>query len=236
MGAALSNSAALVLFSGGQDSATVLAWALENYERVETIGFDYGQKHAVEMKQRAIFRARLADEFPEIATRLGPDHVVALDLAGQIAGNIASFDVSRSEMLLRKKYIPGRNLIMMSLSASVAFRRGIETLACGVSETEYSGYPDCRRKAMNAIEAALNEATGFSWSIQCPLMELDKAGVWRLSSALGGSALLELIREETHSCYEGVRGRRQPWGYGCTECDACRLREKGWREFTAASA
>lgn len=235
MGAALSNSSALVLFSGGQDSATVLAWALKNYERVETIGFDYGQKHAVEMTQRAIFRSRLADEFPDMATRLGPDHVVALDLAGQIAGNIATFDVSRSEMLLRKKYIPGRNLIMMSLSASVAFRRGIETLACGVSETEYSGYPDCRRKAMNAIEAALNEATGFSWSIQCPLMELDKAGVWRLSSALGGSALVELIREETHSCYEGVRGRRQPWGYGCTQCDACRLREKGWREFTAAS-
>lgn len=235
MGTALSNSAALVLFSGGQDSATVLAWALKNYERVETIGFDYGQKHAVEMKQRAIFRTRLADEFPHLAPRLGPDHVVALDLTGQIAGNIASFDVSRNEMLPRKKYIPGRNLIMMSLSASVAFRRGIETLACGVSETEYSGYPDCRRKAMRAIEIALNEATGFLWSIQCPLMELDKAGVWRLSGALGGSALLELIREETHTCYNGVRDRRHSWGYGCTQCDACRLREKGWREFTAAS-
>lgn len=224
-----------MLFSGGQDSATVLAWALGNYERVETIGFDYGQKHAVETKQRAIFRSRLADQFPEMATRLGPDHIVALDLAGQIAGNIASFDVSRSEMLLRRKYIPGRNLIMMSLSASVAFRRGIETLACGVSETEYSGYPDCRRQAMSAIEAALNEATGFSWSIQCPLMDLDKAGVWRLAGSLGGNALLELVREETHTCYEGVREARHPWGYGCAQCDACRLREKGWREFVAAS-
>jgi len=236
VGTALSTSAALVLFSGGQDSATVLAWALNNYESVETIGFDYGQKHTVEMKQRAIFRSRLADQFPDMAARLGQDHVVALDLAGQIAGNIASFDVSRSEMLLRKKYIPGRNLIMMSLSASVAFRRGIETLACGVSETEYSGYPDCRRQAMSAIELALNEATGFSWSIQCPLMDLDKAGVWRLSRDLGGSALLELIREETHSCYEGARESRHPWGYGCAQCDACRLREKGWREFTAAPA
>jgi 7-cyano-7-deazaguanine synthase len=138
-------------------------------------------------------------------------------------------------MLLRKKYIPGRNLIMMSLSASVAFRRGIETLACGVSETEYSGYPDCRRQAMRAIEVALNEATGFSWSIRCPLMDLDKAGVWRLSRTLGGDALLELIREETHTCYEGVREKRHPWGYGCAQCDACRLREKGWREFSAAS-
>ena len=235
MGTALSTSSALVLLSGGQDSATVLAWALRNYKRVETIGFDYGQKHAVEMKQRAIFRSRLADQYPEMATRLGPDHIVALDLAGQIAGNIASFDVSRSEMLLRKKYIPGRNLIMMSLSASVAFRRGIETLACGVSETEYSGYPDCRRQAMRAIEAALIEATGFSWSVQCPLMDLDKAGVWRLARSLGGDALVELIREETHTCYEGVRETRHPWGYGCTQCDACRLREKGWREFTAAS-
>jgi 7-cyano-7-deazaguanine synthase len=234
MGATLSNSAALVLFSGGQDSATVLAWALRNYERVETVGFDYGQKHSVELRQRAIFRSRLADEFPEMAIRLGADHVVALDLVGQIAGNIATFDVSRSEMLLRKKYIPGRNLVMMSLSASVAFRRGIDILACGVSETEYSGYPDCRRQAMSAIEVALNETTGFSWSIQCPLMELDKAGVWQLSNALGGSTLVDLIREETHTCYEGSRERRHPWGYGCARCDACRLREKGWREFTAA--
>ncbi|MGM4929725.1 7-cyano-7-deazaguanine synthase QueC [Tardiphaga sp. 619_E2_N8_5] len=231
----MSKSAALVLFSGGQDSATVLAWALKNYERVETIGFDYGQKHTVEMKQRTIFRSLLTDQFPDLGARLGPDHVVALDLAGQIAGNIDSFDVSRSEMLLRKKYIPGRNLIMMSLSASVAFRRGIETLACGVSETEYSGYPDCRRQAMSAIEVALDQATGFSWAIQCPLMDLDKAGVWRLSHALGGGALLELIREETHTCYEGVREIRHPWGYGCARCDACRLREKGWREYAATS-
>lgn len=235
MGTALSTSAALVLFSGGQDSATVLAWALNNHERIETIGFDYGQKHSVEMKQRAIFRSRFADQFPDMAARLGPDHIVALDLAGQIAGNIATFDLSRSEMLLRKKYIPGRNLIMMSLSASVAFRRGIGTLACGVSETEYSGYPDCRRQAMKAIEVALNETTGCSWSIQCPLMDLDKAGVWRLSRDIGGKALLELIREETHTCYEGVRDKRHPWGYGCAQCDACRLREKGWHEFAAAA-
>lgn len=232
----MSASAALVLFSGGQDSATVLAWALSNYDRVETIGFDYGQKHSVEMKQRAIFRSRLVDLFPDMACRLGPDHTVALDLAGQIAGSIPTFDASRSEMLSKKKYIPGRNLIMLSLSASVAFRRGIDVLACGVSETEYSGYPDCRRQAMSAVEKALNEATGFSWSIQCPLMDLDKAGVWRLSRDLGSSTLLELIREETHTCYEGVRERRHPWGYGCAHCDACRLREKGWREFVAAPA
>ncbi len=232
----MSTSAALVLFSGGQDSATVLAWALSNYGRVETIGFDYGQKHAVEMQQRAIFRSRLIDLFPDMATRLGPDHIVALDLAGQIAGSIPTFDASRSEMLSRKKYIPGRNLIMTSLSASVAFRRGIDILASGVSETEYSGYPDCRRRTMEAIERALNEATGFSWSIQCPLMDLDKAGVWRLSRALGGSTLVELVREETHSCYEGVRKERHPWGYGCAQCDACRLREKGWREFSAEPA
>jgi 7-cyano-7-deazaguanine synthase len=226
--------ATLVLFSGGQDSTTVLAWALSRYDRVETVGFEYGQKHSVEMERRPVVRSILQGKFPDWRKRLGPDHLVTVDLIGQIAGNIAPFqeDATGARRFPGKRYIPGRNLIMISMSASVAFRRGIAKLACGTSETEYSGYPDCRRRTMLAVEAAISESSGLKFEIECPLMDLDKAGVWRLARTLGGDALIEIIRTETHTCYEGSRDELHEWGYGCSRCDACRLREKGWREFT----
>jgi 7-cyano-7-deazaguanine synthase len=234
VGLALSTSATLVLFSGGQDSATVLAWALANYERVETVGFDYGQKHSVEMAKRPIIRNILQDKFPEWSKKLGPDHVVKVDLIGQITAAISPY-VAFDGLVPKfqgRRYIPGRNLVFLSISASVAYRRSIDNLACGASDTEYSGYPDCKRQTMQAIQAAIREASGINFEIKCPLMNLDKAGVWDLAYTLGGRALVEVIRTETHSCYAGIRDELREWGYGCGECDACRLRRKGWSEFS----
>jgi 7-cyano-7-deazaguanine synthase len=233
LGTALTSRAALVLFSGGQDSATVLAWAMSQYDRVETVGFHYGQKHLIEMGSRPIIRKLLQDTFPDWRNRLGPDHLVKVDLVGQIAKGVIPFQHNATDVhpFPGSRYIPGRNLIMLSMSASIAFRRRIMTLACGTSETEYSGYPDCRRQTMNAVELAINASSGLSFQIECPLMDLDKAGVWRLAQTLGGDRLVEIIRKETHTCYEGSRDELHEWGYGCSDCDACRLRKKGWCEF-----
>lgn len=236
MGTALNNSSTLVLFSGGQDSTTALAWALNHYEAVETVGFRYGQKHLVEMDRRPIIRESIAELVPNWKNRLGPDHIVELDLIGQIAaGNIASPtsrpQVSGEGFAAGRRYIPGRNLIMLSMCASVAFRRDIHTLICGTSETEYSGYPDCRDASMKAAETAISLSSGLVFKVECPLMWLDKAGVWALAQSLGGRELVNIILEETHTCYLGSRGVRHDWGYGCGTCAACQLREKGWREF-----
>jgi 7-cyano-7-deazaguanine synthase len=236
MGMALNPSAALISFSGGQDSTTALAWALSRYEIVETIGFRYGQKHLVEMERRPIIRGSIVELVPNWKTRLGPDHIVELDLIGQIAArNIASPtdqpQIAGEGFAAGRRYIPGRNLIMLSMCASVAFRRNIRTLVCGASETEYSGYPDCRNASMKAIETAINLSSGLIFTVECPLMWLDKAGVWALAHSLGGQEFVHLVQEETHTCYLGSRGIRHDWGYGCGTCDACRLREKGWREF-----
>jgi 7-cyano-7-deazaguanine synthase len=237
MGAPLSPSAALVSFSGGQDSTTALVWALDKYEIVETVGFRYGQKHLIEMDRRLGIRAAIAELVPAWKAHLGPDHIVELDLIGQIAAKNISSPMARSQIAgegfaAGSRYIPGRNLIMLSMCASVAFRRNIRTLVCGTSETEYSGYPDCRNDSMKAIETAINLCSGLKFSVECPLMWLDKAGVWELAHSLGGQELINIILEETHTCYQGSRDVRHEWGYGCGTCDACRLREKGWREFS----
>jgi 7-cyano-7-deazaguanine synthase len=225
------NDAILVLFSGGQDSTTVLAWALNRFSRVETIGFIYGQKHAVELRQRPILRDNLCKMNQNWAARLGPDHIVELDLISELAINVRPIE-SLSKPF-PKRYIPGRNLIMLSMSASVALRRDIRTLSCGASETEYSGYPDCRRASMEAVSNAICACSETLVTIACPLMDLDKAGVWRLAQSLGGDALLQTIKSDTHTCYEGERNVLHDWGYGCSQCDACRLRAKGWHEFTS---
>jgi 7-cyano-7-deazaguanine synthase len=230
MGAAMTKGAALVLFSGGQDSTTVLAWALSQFEHVETIGFLYGQKHAVEIVQRPTILSSLS-KLNDWSSRLGPDHIIKLDLIEQIATSIAP----SAHVPFGKRYIPGRNLIMLSMSASVAIRRDIRTLACGASETEYSGYPDCRRASMTAAAKAISQSSGIVFEIECPLMDLNKAGVWNLAQSLGGDALVRVIREETHTCYEGSRTTLHQWGYGCSQCAACRLREKGWKEFTCSA-
>lgn len=235
MGAQLNASAALVSFSGGQDSTSALAWALCRYETVETIGFRYGQKHSVEMKCRPIVREAIAELNPTWKARLGPDHVIELDLIGQIAGSITSpagyTPIPGEGFEAGSRYIPGRNLLMLSVCASVAFRRNIGTLVSGASETEYSGYPDCRDASMKAIETAINMSSGKKFEVKCPLMSLDKKGVWELAESLGGAGLVRIVQEETHTCYQGVRDIRHDWGYGCGSCAACKLRMKGWREF-----
>jgi 7-cyano-7-deazaguanine synthase len=237
MGESLNDSAALVSFSGGQDSTTALAWALSRYDLVETIGFRYGQKHAVEMDQRPIIRKAIVGLIPNWEAKLGPDHVIELDLIGEIAKNIISpadyIPLAGEGFEAGTRYIPGRNLIMLSMSASVAFRRNIGTLICGTSETEYSGYPDCQDRSMKAVEGAINASTGKRFKVECPLMWLDKKGVWQLAANLGGDGLVKIVREDTHTCYSGVRDIRHDWGYGCGICAACKLRAKGWREFAA---
>jgi 7-cyano-7-deazaguanine synthase len=236
MGRALNVSAALVLFSGGQDSTTALAWALSRYEIVETVGFRYGQKHLVEMERRPIIREAIAELVPNWKRRLGPDHIVELDLIGEIAARNISSPTNHPQIAgegfaVGRRYIPGRNLIMLSLCASVAFRRDMRTLVCGTSETEYSGYPDCRDASMKAVETAISLSSGLDFKVVCPLMWLDKAGVWALAKSLGGQELVNIVLEDTHTCYMGSREVRYDWGYGCGTCDACLLREKGWREF-----
>ena len=224
-----------MLFSGGQDSATALAWSLANYGRVETLGFRYGQKHAVELDCRPDLRRCIADCSPQWGERLGLDFVVDVDLIGQISARRIPAHPGQSalagEFASGRSYIPGRNLIFLSMSASVAFQRGIDTLVCGVSETEYSGYPDCRRASVVAIEAAICCASDLHLHIECPLMALDKAGIWGLAASLGGHQLVEAVRVKSHTCYSGERQVLHEWGYGCGKCPACILRARGWSNF-----
>jgi 7-cyano-7-deazaguanine synthase len=232
--------AALVLFSGGQDSSTVLAWAIQRYQRVETVGFRYGQRHLIEMDIRQRFRDKLRSVSSLFGRRLGADHEVDLDLIGQLGAKKIPSPTDHSIMqkghfTSGNRYLPGRNLVMLSIAAVVGFRRDIYTLVCGASETEYSGYPDCRSESIQAINAAINLSSDLSFDVQTPLMQLDKAGVWRLAYEIGGKELVDTIIEDTHTCYQGDRVNRYDWGYGCAECPACRLRAKGWREFSSGS-
>lgn len=224
---------ALVLFSGGQDSATCLVWALDRHARVETVGFDYGQRHRVELEVRAAFRAALAKRFPERAARLGEDYRV--DLAGLAA--ISDTALTRdSEFALGERglpttFVPGRNLVFLAYAGAIAYRRGHRRLIAGMCETDYSGYPDCRDDAVKAMQVALNLGMETRLAIDTPLMWRDKAATWALADELGGAALVDMVAEHTHTCYLGERGRRQPWGYGCGDCPACRLRARGWRRW-----
>ena len=224
---------ALVLFSGGQDSATCLAWALARYPHVETIGFAYGQRHAVELTCRAPLRegmARLADW----GGRLGADHVIALGGAMDAVGATAltaEQAIAINEDGLPSTFVPGRNLLFLTLAASLAYRRGLRRIVAGMCETDYSGYPDCRDDTIKAMQLALNLGLGRRFVIETPLMWRDKAATWALAEALGGGALVALIEEWSHSCYLGDRSRRHPWGYGCGDCPACALRRDGWQRW-----
>ncbi|HYD27445.1 7-cyano-7-deazaguanine synthase QueC [Brevundimonas sp.] len=237
MSAALQNPAksALVLFSGGQDSATCLAWALARHERVETVGFDYGQRHAVEMQARLAVRDGMARVLPRLAHRLGPDHVVDLTGYGRIAESALTADraIEMDARGLPTTFVPGRNLVFLTVAAALADRRGLEVLVGGMCETDFSGYPDCRRATIDAMAQALSLGLDKPVVIETPLMALTKADTWALAHDLGGQALVELIVEASHTCYRGDRGQRQTWGYGCGDCPACELRAAGHAEWVA---
>jgi 7-cyano-7-deazaguanine synthase len=226
---------ALVLFSGGQDSATCLAWALDRYHHVETIGFAYGQRHAVELSCRAPLRTALAPYWPG---RLGPDHTI--DLAVTFGGLGATALTSDTEIAMTDEglpntFVPGRNLLFLTCAAALAYRRGLRRIVAGMCETDYSGYPDCRDDTMKAMQLALNLGMQRRFVLETPLMWRDKAATWALAAALGGEALVELIRVETHSCYLGDRSHLHDWGCGCGTCPACELRAAGWRRWRAGA-
>lgn len=231
-----SPSTALVLFSGGQDSATCLAWALERFERVETVGFDYGQRHLVEMQARQSVRAAMAKALPAWADRMGEDHVVDLTGYGRIAESALTADrkIEMDERGLPTTFVPGRNLIFLVAAAALADRRGLEVLVGGMCETDYSGYPDCRDETLQAMAKALSLGLDKPVEIATPLMWLTKAETWSLAKTIGGKALIDLIVEESHTCYQGDRSQRYDWGYGCGECPACELRQAGFEEWAAA--
>ena len=228
-------SKALVLFSGGQDSTTCLAWALARYDHVETIGFDYGQRHAIELTVRPALLHKTRALSHEWQAKLGEDHMIDLSLIGKISDTALTRDVAIAMGAdgLPNTFVPGRNLVFLTFAGALAYRRGITHIVGGMCETDYSGYPDCRDETIKALQTALNLGMAKSFELHTPLMWLDKASTWRLADELGGAGLVDLIREHSHTCYLGERGAQHEWGYGCGECPACALRAKGWREFAA---
>jgi 7-cyano-7-deazaguanine synthase len=230
-------SSALVLFSGGQDSTVCLAWALARYDRVETVGFDYGQRHSAELIQRVKILETLRQR-PEFSAKLGPDTVLKLPALGEISDTALTRDteITFAASGLPTTFVPGRNVLFLNYAAALAYRRGISTLVGGMCETDFSGYPDCRRATLDALEQALSLGLDRPIKIETPLMTIDKAGTWELGHQLGGDGLINLIIEDTHTCYLGNRTKRHAWGYGCGTCPACELRAKGWEKWTGRRA
>ncbi len=228
---------ALVLFSGGQDSTTCLAWALDRYAHVETLGFDYGQRHRVELECRAALREGLAALKSTWKRRLGADHTVSLAALGEISESALTRDVAIEigDKGLPNSFVPGRNLVFLTFAAALAYRRGARRIVGGMCETDYSGYPDCRDDTIKALQVALNLGMEQRFVLETPLMWIDKAESWRLARRLGGERLVALIVEATHTCYLGTRGERHPWGHGCGTCPACRLRADGYAKFRATA-
>ena len=229
------NGRALVLFSGGQDSTTCLAWALQRYEHVETIGFDYGQRHQVELQCRLQVLDALRLAYPQWSARLGEDHLLDLSLLGQISDTALTQDraISMQANGLPNTFVPGRNLLFFTFAATVAYRRGLQVLVGGMCETDYSGYPDCRDNTLKALQVALSLGMDTPMVLETPLMWITKAATWQLAQDLGGSTLVALIQEHTHTCYQGERSTRHDWGYGCGACPACELRRTGYAQYRA---
>jgi 7-cyano-7-deazaguanine synthase len=225
--------AALVLFSGGQDSTVCLAWALERFLRVETVGFDYGQRHRSELAMRERLRERLAAMRATWGERLGEDHVVDLAAFGALSESALTREVAieMGESGLPTSFVPGRNLVFFALAGALAYRRGLKHLVAGMCETDFSGYPDCRDDTVKAMQLALNLGMERRFVIHTPLMWIDKAGVFALAQDIGGDALIDLVIEDTHTCYLGERSQRYQWGYGCGECPACKLRAAGYAKW-----
>jgi 7-cyano-7-deazaguanine synthase len=230
-------TSALVLFSGGQDSTVCLAWALDRYERVETIGFHYGQRHSIELGQREIIRSKLT-HLGDAAKRLGPDTVLDLPALESISDTALTreTEITFAATGLPTTFVPGRNLLFLTYAAALAYRRGIGTLVGGMCETDFSGYPDCRNDTIQTLAQALSLGLATPLTIETPLMYIDKAGTWELASKLGGEELVQIIVEDTHTCYMGDRTNRHEWGYGCGVCPACELRAKGWAQWLAQSS
>ena len=224
---------ALVLFSGGQDSTVCLAWALDRFDRVETIGFDYRQRHSIELDCRQVVLSRLRAAFAEWGAKLGEDHTLDLGVLGQVSDTALTRDqeILTSGAGLPSTFVPARNLVFLSLASAVAYRRGASTLIGGMCETDFSGYPDCRRETIDAMQAALTLGLASPLSIETPLMHVDKAQTWSMAQDLGGETLIDIIVQDTHTCYLGDRSLQHDWGYGCGGCPACELRAAGWRRF-----
>jgi len=227
---------ALVLFSGGQDSTTCLAWALTRFGHVETVGFDYGQRHRVELDQRRIVREQIEARFPAWRARLGPDHVLDLAVLGRISESALTQErvIALQSNGLPNTFVPGRNLVFLTFAAALAYRRSIRVLVGGMCETDFSGYPDCRDATIKAQQEALTLGLNEEMVIDTPLMWSNKAQIWALAHRLGGTALVDLIVEHTHTCYLGQREQRHAWGYGCGRCPACELRGSGWTRWQAS--
>ena len=228
---------ALVLFSGGQDSATCLAWALDRYAHVETIGFDYGQRHAVELECRQAFLSSIRSKFGSWGVRLGEDHLLDLGLLGQISDTAMTRE---QEIVFEKSglpstFVPGRNLMFFMFAAAIAYRRGMSVLVGGMCETDYSGYPDCRDNTLKALQVAVSLGLDAPMVIETPLMWLTKGQTWQLAQNLGGEDLVEVVRTQTHTCYLGDRSALHDWGYGCGTCPACELRASGYEDYAKSA-
>ena len=230
------HTSALVLFSGGQDSTTCLAWALSRYERVETVAFDYGQRHRIELDARLNVVRAIREVFPQWAAKLGEDHLLDASVLGAVSDTALTRETAIAMQAngLPNTFVPGRNLLFMTLAAALAYRRGVQVLVTGVCETDFSGYPDCRDDTMKALQVALSLGMDTRFLIETPLMWIDKAATWTLAHTLGGAPLVDLIVEHSHTCYLGERRQRHAWGYGCGQCPACQLRAQGFARFTAA--
>ncbi|RKQ71219.1 preQ(0) biosynthesis protein QueC [Litorimonas taeanensis] len=226
---------ALLLFSGGQDSATCLAWALDKYDYVETVGFHYGQRHDIEMTCRETIRQTMPSFKSDWKNRLGPDHVLDLSVLGQMSETALTRDVEIKMNAdgMPNTFVPGRNLVFLTFAGALAYRRGINDLVGGMCEADFSGYPDCRKETLDAQMQALSLGLDRPMTLSTPLMHLSKAQAWGLCQTLGGDDLVSLVNEKTHSCYKGNHKDQHSWGFGCGECPACELRAAGWNEFTS---
>ena len=226
-------TSSLVLFSGGQDSTVCLAWALARFDRVETIGFDYGQRHAAELDARPRVLKGMRDTFPELGQRLGEDHLLPLDVLKRIGGSALTeaMKIEMGENGLPTSFVPGRNMMFLTAAAALGYRRGIADLVGGMCETDFSGYPDCRDATLKATAHALSLGLAREVRVHTPLMWIDKAATWKLAETLGGPALVTLIVEQTVTCYEGDLNHRHAWGFGCGRCPACQLRAAGYGKY-----
>jgi 7-cyano-7-deazaguanine synthase len=224
-----SSGRALVLFSGGQDSTTCLAWALQRYSYVETISFDYGQRHSIELQARLKVLIGLRQKFPQWTSKLGDDHLIDLKVLGAMSDTAltSGAEIKMTAAGLPNTFVPGRNLLFLTFAAALGYRRELNIMVGGMCETDFSGYPDCRDETIKALQVAVSLGMGQSVAFETPLMWIDKAATWALAHALGGDALVQIILEDSHTCYLGERGQRHTWGYGCGQCPACALRKAG---------